>query len=136
MRRLLVLTSAFLVAAGMAVAQDSSQSSSQQPTVDNNNLRGCLTAGGDNFKLTTDVGAKVVNLQVDKKAASPFVAHEVEVQGMTGSDGNFRVDRIFDLADHCGHTGQATTALSGAKEVVDANNPDPGAVNSGTSGTP
>lgn len=124
MRRLLILTSAFLVAAGMAVAQDSSQStmsSSQQPTVDSNNLRGCLTAGGDQFKLTTDVGAKVVNLNVDKKTATPYVAHEVEVQGMTGSDGNFRVDRILDLADHCGHTGQATAAESGAKAATDAN---------------
>ena len=113
MRRLLVLTSAFLITAGMAVAQDSNpstMSSSQQPSANSNSLRGCLTAGGDQFKLTTDVGAKVVNLSVDKNSASPYVAHEVEVQGSTGSDGNFRVDRILDLADHCGQTGQATTA--------------------------
>lgn len=124
MRRILVITSVFLFATAMAVAQDSSQStmsSTQQPTVDSNNLRGCLTAGGDQFKLTTDVGAKTINLNVDKQAATPYVAHEVEVQGMTTSDGNFKVDRILDIADHCGHSGQPTTAQSGAMGATDAN---------------
>ena len=107
MRRLSVLMSAFLLAAGMAVAQDSDQSrmnSAQQPVAESNHLRGCLTAGGDEFKLTTDIGAKVINLQVDKNAATPYIAHEVEVQGTTVSDGTFRVDRILDIADHCGHS--------------------------------
>lgn len=122
MKRVLALASAFLFAAGMAVAQDNNtQSAAKEPTVDSNNLRGCLTAGGDQFKITTDVGAKVINLNVDKKSATPYVAHEVELQGMSTSDGTFRVDRILDIADHCGHSGQATADTSSAKDVTDVN---------------
>lgn len=122
MKRVLALASAFLFAAGMAVAQDNNtQSSAKEPTVDSNNLRGCLTAGGDQFKLTTDIGAKVINLNVDKKSATPYVAHEVELQGMSTQDGTFRVDRILDIADHCGHSGQATADTSSAKDITDVN---------------
>ncbi len=108
MRTLLVLIT-LLITGAMASAQNNNQSTTdpmQQPTQPSTHVRGCLTAGGDEFKLTTDIGARVLDLNVDKQAATPFIAHEVELQGVATPDGNFRVERIFDIADHCGHAGQ------------------------------
>ena len=103
------LAPALLLIAGSAIAQETNQGTAgaQQINPDNTiHVRGCLTAGGDQFKLTTDIGARVLNLSIDKNAATPFIAHEVEVQGAATPDGNFQVARIFDIADHCGHSGQ------------------------------
>ena len=109
MRTLFILASAMLCATAVAIAQDVNQGTPappQQPVPGVTSFRGCLTAGGDQFKLTTDIGARVLDLDIDKKTATPFIAHEVELQGVVTGDTSFRVERIFDIADHCGHSGQ------------------------------
>jgi hypothetical protein len=108
MRKVLLLASAVLCLSGLAFAQQAPTppATPQQPQPGVTSFRGCLTAGGDQFKLTTDIGARVLNLDVDKNAATPFIAHEVEVQGTATAEGALQVQRILDIADHCGHAGE------------------------------